>query len=389
MRMPHSYIEGYERAKAVDPALADAYVKNTLVGDPLADAAMEALADFSQGQSHRLIEAGMNGDEETMREAPEALRVFFRELDNPPPFEFDPQKAAVGTRVFYKYADLFLVGLLLESIFADITKGQSKVLYTTGRMVGNLRRVKQNTRHLLEITLPGGMDRYGDGWKLTVRIRMIHAQVRKMLLDSGEWDVPDEGLPLHMGHMALGATAFSATQLQSARKLGVPLTEEESAGFMHIWHYVTWLLGVPEELLFATEKEANYKRKIAHMCEEPPGEMATEVAHGYISAVPDMIGITEPAKRKRLMSTLYRTSRALMGNELADMLEFPKQSTFGALALVRTQRRAKILYSKIVPGASSHEFNNFSELLQRSVYDHSGINYRMPDAIKDSASTPW
>ena len=389
MQVPSFYVDGYKKATAVDPVLADAYIRNTLVGDPLADAAMAALADFSQADSHRLIEAGMNGDEEKLREAPDALRVFFRELDRPPPFEYDPKKAAVGARAFYKYSDLFFVGLVLDSLVTGLSEDLAKAFYITGRTAGNLRRVRQNTRQLVEITLPGGMDRQGDGWKLTVRIRMIHAQVRRMLLDSDEWDVPSEGLPLHMAHMALASTGFSAILLESARKMGVPLTEEESEGFMHIWHYVTWLLGVPEELLYRTEKEALHVRKIAHLCERPPGEMAAEVAHGYIGTVPELLGIAKPAKQKRLFKALYRTSRALIGNELADTLQFPKQSTAGALAFVRLQRKAKILYSKVMPGARSHDFNNFAGVLQRSVYDDTGISYRMPDAIKDTASTPW
>ena len=389
MRVPSLYIDGYERAKAVDPVLADAYIKSTLVADPLADAATASLAEFSQGRSHRLIEAGMNGDEEAMREAPDALREFFSELDRPPPFDYDPQKASARSRVFYKYSDLFFVGLVLDSLVTGLSEGLAKAFHITGRTEGNLRRVRQNTRQLVEITLPGGMDRQGDGWKLTVRIRLIHAQVRKLMLDSGEWDVPAEGLPLNMAHMALAATGFSAIQLQSARKLGVPLTEEESDGYMHIWHYVTWLLGVPEELLFETEEEAMRLRKVAKLCEQPPGKMAAEVAHGYIGTVPELLGIVEPAKQKRLFNALYRTSRALMGNELADALDFPKQSTVGALGFVRMQRKAKILYSKVVPGALSHDYKNFAGMLQRSVYDDTGISYRMPDAIKDTASTPW
>ena len=233
------------------------------------------------------------------------------------------------------------------------------------------------------------MERHGDGWKLTVRIRLIHAQMRQLLLRSGEWDVPVEGVPLHMAHMSLAATGFLAIQLQSARKLGVPLTEEESDGFMHIWRYATWLLGVPEALLFSNEEEAMRLRKIAEACELPPGPMAVEVAHGYINTVPELLGITTPAKQKRLLSALFRTSRALMGNELADTLGFPKQSTVGALAFVRMQRRLKILYATTVPGATSHDFNNFSGMLQRSVYDETGISYRMPDAVKDTEATAW
>ena len=392
MNIPSDYKPGYEKARALDPDLAEAYVEHTLIGDPLADAAMESLAEFDQAESHRLINAGMENDKGGLRDAPDALKAFFDALSSPPShIVFDPDKALIASRAFYKYSDMFFLGLVLDSLVTGLTEGLSKAFYITGRTAGNLRRVKQNTRHVVEITLPGGLDRFGDGWKLTVRIRLIHARLRRLLLDSNEWDVAAEGIPLNMAHMALAATGFSAINLQSVRKLGIQLTEEESSGFMHIWHYVTWLLGVPEKLLrfFRTEAEAMHLRKVAHACEFPPGPKAIEVAHGYINTVPHLMKITEPAKQQKLLDALFRTSRALMGHELADALGFPKQSTFGALAFVRMQRQFKILYSKIMPSAQSFAFNNFAGMLQRSVYDDTGISYRLPDAVKDTESRPW
>ena len=389
MQPPTTYIGGYERAREADPDLADAYIEHTRIGDPLADAAMESIGDVDQATRHRLLNAGMDGNEEAMREAPAALRDFFNAMDGPPPFGFDPEKARIGARAFHRHSDLFFVGLVLASLITGLSEGLAKGFYLTGRTAGNLRRVKQNTRHLVDITLPGGLDRLGDGWKLTVRIRLIHAQVRRLLLNSREWDVAAEGLPLHMAHMALASTGFSAINLQAVRKLGLHLTEEERDGFMHIWRYVTWLLGVPDGLLFRNEDDALRLRRIAHLCELPPGPMAVEVAHGYINTVPELIGVTDPAKRKKLLGVLLKTSRALIGNDLADAFGYPKGSTFGVLKLVRVQRRLQIIRSKVVPGADPHSVANFAGMLQRSVYDDIGISYRMPDAVKDTESSRW
>lgn len=386
---PTSYIAGYERAREEDPDLADAYIEHTRIGDPPADAAMEALADVDQATRHRLINAGMERDEEGMWDAPAALRDFFNALEDPPPFQFDPEKARVGARAFHSYSDLFFVGLVLASLITGLSEGLAKGFYLTGRTAGNLRRVKQNTRHLVDITLPGGLDRLGDGWKLTVRIRLIHAQARRLLLNSGQWDVPAEGVPLHMAHMALASTGFSAINLQAVQRLGLRLTEEERDGFMHIWRYVTWLLGVPDRLLFRGEDDALRLRRIAHLCELPPGPMAVEVAHGYINTVPELLGVTDAAKRKKLIGVLLKTSRALIGNDLANAFGYPRQSTVGVLKLVRLQRRLQIIRSKIVPGADPHSLTNFAGMLQRSVYDDIGISYRMPDAVRDTESSRW
>ena len=141
--------------------------------------------------------------------------------------------------------------------------------------------------------------------------------------------------------------------------------------------------------MYRNEEDAVHLRRVAHLCEMPPGAKAMEVAHGYINTVPELLDVTEPAKREKLMAILLRTSRALIGNELADAFDFPKQSTFGVLRLLRVQRRLQIIRSKIVPGAEPHSLTNFAGMLQRSVYDDIGISYRMPDAVKDTSSSRW
>lgn len=387
--LPQLYARNLARAREIDLDFADAYAEMTLVGDPPADAAVAALAEVAPADSNRIIEAHMNQDTDGMRGSPAEVTAFFRAIDRPPPFVFDSALAVKGSRVFYRYSDLFFVALVLESLITGLTEELSKSFYITGRTAGNLRRVKQNTRHIIEVTLPGGLERGGDGWKLTGRIRLVHAQMRRLLLASDEWDVALEGVPLHMAHMSLAATGFSAANLQSVRKLGVQMTDEESAGFMHIWSYVAWLLGVPESLLFTTEDGAEQVRQVARRFESRPGPKAIAVAHGYIDTVPELIGVTGAAKQKRMLNALYRTSRALVGDELADALDYPKQSTVGALAFVRAQRRAQLLRARIIPGAPSHRFNNFAGMMQRSVYDNTGISYRLPDAVTDTESSDW
>ncbi len=63
---PAHYVEGYRMARACDPDLADTYVASTLVGDPLADAAMASLAGFDQQEAYRLIEVARPNGEHKM-----------------------------------------------------------------------------------------------------------------------------------------------------------------------------------------------------------------------------------------------------------------------------------------------------------------------------------
>ena len=87
---------------------------------------------------------------------------------------------------------------------------------------------------------------------------------------------------------------------------------------------------------------------------------------------------------------MYCVSRALIGNELADRLKFPRQWTFHVLPLLRWQRRLQKLQDRLLPGrAETRHARNFTTLLERSFLDKMGISYRLPDRIEADAASPW
>lgn len=86
LQVPSAYAPGHEKARKLDPVLADAYVAHTLMADPLADAAIESLDGLSQAARQGFISAAMDGDEAGMRGAPAALKEFFDSLTPPPAF---------------------------------------------------------------------------------------------------------------------------------------------------------------------------------------------------------------------------------------------------------------------------------------------------------------
>jgi len=57
MNVPSAYERGYAKARQSSPELVDEYLRHVSVGDPFADAAVEALTRCKS--THRLIQAGM------------------------------------------------------------------------------------------------------------------------------------------------------------------------------------------------------------------------------------------------------------------------------------------------------------------------------------------
>ncbi len=390
MHIPVAYKPGYEQARASNPELAAQYIEHTLIGDPEADALVNAIATADQEQQAEFIRAGMDEDEEALRAAAQEVREFFDRIGKPPEW-FDPGVVYAGCRKFHAYSDLFLTAFVTDIIVRGFTTLISQSFFITGRLTDRgVRRLRQNIRHLLEIMLPGGLDRHGEGWKLSVRLRLVHARVRQQLLASEDWDQEAHGMPLSAAHIALASCNFSGMMLWAAGRIGARLNDEERDSFMQIWRYTAWLMGVPDALLFRDEDEAREIFRVGYICEPPFGAEAIAMANSVINSAPLVIGIEDRDERRALLSYGYRLSRAFLGDEIADQLMFPKSRTTGALVYLRLRRRIQEAIEALRgprQRAKGLRPQNFMTMLDISVLDEEGISYRLPDELHGDASS--
>jgi len=386
---PSAYRPGYRQARATHPELADRYIAHTRIADPLADAAIAALAQLDQRDVHRLIHAGMERQDHILRQAPLPLREFFDAISVPPPW-FDPRVVHPGRIAFHAYSDLFIPAFFVVTLQNAATL-ISKSFYMTGRVLTGYgaRRIRQNTRHFVEIMLPGALERQGEGWKLSVRIRLVHAQVRRLLQDSRQWDDDAWGVPVSAAHLGLSAANFSATMIRQTERLGARLDPDARAGFMQAWRYASYLIGVPEALLFDGDEAATTDlSRVGSRCEPPPGPESAAIANALVQALPDIAGLSNPAARRAMVTHTYRVSRALLGHELADSLDFPRQQTAGVLTWLKWRRRAYHRVRRAFPGmAERWRGNSFVFLLDAA--ELSDSSYRLPDRMRAEQATPW
>ena len=400
IRIPSAYQAGYERAAALNPDLASKYIAYTLVDDPVVDAVMEALAPFGYREIERFINAGMERDEKTLAEAPRLLRDFFEGLE-PPPAWFDRDAVLPGREAFHRYSDVFIPAFFVSTVHNASTL-IAKAFYSTGRVMSNfgLRRIRQNTRHFIEIMLPDALQRQGDGWKLSVRIRLVHGRIRRLIRDSGTWDESVYGVPVSAAHMAVSSANFSAGMLLQAQRLGARLDATARNGFMQAWRYASYLAGTPEDLLFDGDYDKTLEfRRVAFLCEPPPGEESITIANALVRALPKIIETIDPASQQGMKTHVYadqqsmtkhvyRITRALLGNELSDQLLFPPQRIRGYLSCIRLYRRALSLLHRLAPTfARKWRASNIGFLLEASMLEE--LRYRLPDHLDAKKATPW
>ena len=389
--IPTDYRAGYEKARLLAPETAANYVAHTLVGDPLADAMMEDLASVSRQEQALLFQAIMHErDWDSLADAPASAREFFEDTETVPDWvDFD--SFIPGIRMFHRNSHLilgaFVGGTLVEGFATNIAKS----FFITGRVRDQgVRRLRQNNRHMIEIFMPGGLGRDGDGWKLSVRIRIVHAQLRRLLGSSDEWDYAAWGLPLSSAHLGFAITSFSARLLDHMKHLGADYNDEERESFMAIWRYTGHLMGIPPSILFRDEEDARHLRRIGAMCEPPPSEESVVMANALVNSAPLVIDITDPVERRTLAGYVFKVSRALIGNKMADQLMYPPDPSFGTLFIFRMQERYKHLLAKLGrKRMENSNFTRFTSLLGASALEEAGISYRLPDHVYSEESSQW
>ena len=391
MVIPADYRAGHEKAQQFAPDIADNYVAHTLIGDPLGEAMMEDLAEFTPQESGRLMEAAMNREgEEALRDAPASLGKFFSDAETPPEW-LDYAAFAPGVRMFYRNSQVILAAFVAGVLIEGFTTNIAKSFFITGRVRDQgVRRLGQNNRHMMEIFLPGGLYRDGDGWKLSVRIRIIHARIRRLLNNSEDWDTEAWGVPISAAHLGYAISAFSARLLKHMKTLGAEYNAEEYASFMAVWRYSGYLMGIPETILFRDADEALRLYEIGLMCEPGYQTESIVMAHSLVNSAPLIAGRTEPADRRSLAQYVYCISRALIGKEVADALMYPPLSPFGVVGWFKIQQRYGHILDKLLPGRRQNSnFTRFTSLLDTSLFDEEGIRYTLPDHVYAEESTKW
>ena len=391
MVIPSDYVASYERARAMDPERARNYIVHTMIADPVCDEMMDQLRGVPVGDSDQYIRSAIEDpDNHMLRDAPPAVRAFIEELETVPAW-VDHDDFAGGVRAFHRDSSACLAAMLGGVLVEGFSTTIAKSFFITGRLRDQgVRRLRQNNRHMIEILLPGGLQTRGDGWRLSVRIRLVHAKVRQLFNESDEWDTAAAGVPISAAQVGYALTAFSARMLQHMKGLGASYDDTERDGFMAVWRYAGYLMGVPETILYRDYADALELFRIGGLCEPGPGMESVALANSLVNSAPLVAGITEPTARRRHAKHIFQVSRAMIGNPMADSLQYPPNRTFGVLPWYRFQRRYHLLLKKRLPRLSKESsFAAFNTLLEVSALQELDIDYRLPNHVHSEESHQW
>lgn len=391
MQIPSIYAEGYQAALAEDAELAKTYVRHTMIGDPLADRVVEELEETGRSkQVHSIVGRALANFDASDPAIPESLRELLEQASIVPDW-YDRELAMVAARAFLRNPEVVLAGLAAGSIVEGFATLISKSFLLRGRLIDNgSRRLKQNNLHLLDQFLPGGPEPGGDGWRLTLRIRLIHAQSRRLIRQSGEWDESTYGCPLSSAHMLLGAASFSGRLMQHVQRLGGNFTRAERDAYVHVWRLSSLAMGIPESIMFRDLESSLRIFRIGTLCEPGVADEAIILANSILNSVPVVLGVTEAARRRRDSKKYYQISRELIGDDLAKQLRFPPAKRIPLLPIMRLRYFLSRTLLRSLPNfLMPARLGSFNLILQASDLATLQHSYRLPTRVFDEESDAW
>jgi hypothetical protein len=246
-----------------------------------------------------------------------------------------------GQKVFYRYAGPCIVGLTFQSLLGGM--GSARVVETLARTGGFCvrvarRRLLDTFQHVLQVTRslttiqPGG-----EGFASTIRVRLLHASVRRRILalaarDPAYYSIASHGVPINDLDSLATALAFSATLIWiSLPRQGIHLRAGEAADYLAVWRYVGHLLGAPTTPYLATPALARATMESLILTELCPRLASRVLADNMLRA------LARQPPTYASVGFLRAQARWLNGPALADALGVPPPAAWYHTLLVAGQ----------------------------------------------------
>ncbi|MBA4020973.1 MAG: DUF2236 domain-containing protein [Gordonia sp.] len=324
--MPTELVNG-DRAIADHGDKGRLWLEAMWTADPLADAVVSD--SFPDSSATAAVGAALAGGVTAVSDAPQSLRALFAVLDAEPDWvDHDRLDRAADALIQHTAA----LGIVLGA--ASLVRGAAntiagKPLALTGRYVSQpaVRSVEVG-EWLRKVISPGGMRRDGDGFAYTVRVRVIHAHVRRALVRGGFWDDSAWGVPIPQPYMAFTLAEFGHIAIEAMYKVGVRFSDRELADIYHLWRYVGHVIGMDERLNPHDEADHIRIEELYRLTSPGPGQDDCEFVEAltYDYLIPELANVLPGpyAVRLKVASKLMQSlQRVFIGDTAADELQIP------------------------------------------------------------------
>ncbi|MEU9809176.1 oxygenase MpaB family protein [Mycobacterium sp. NPDC050853] len=265
----------------------------TKMGDALADDLVAAMSTLPKGLGRKQFNDALDHGIETVEDPLPELVAFIREAESTP-YWVDFRKIARAQRALRDTpVRLSFVGSLAVTLPASFLneRGGNELLARAGGVDNaSAARLVDAASWMFSCGRPGGMDRFGDGFKATVRVRLIHAYARQGARRAADWDDDALDCPAGQAQTAAGWVPILAGSL-SLVAFGAIGSPADLKAVLHLWRYQSHLMGVRPELQVDSLTELARLAYLILLTDGGSDHHTGHLTHATLDAVPEVYGL--------------------------------------------------------------------------------------------------
>jgi hypothetical protein len=249
---------------------------------------LDGMQDPGPGGSGSSLAARI-GDDPAAPGVGDVLRAFVEQGSRLPVWA-DPAQIARAEQLFIEYGALSCVLLFCASLpECYVIPDLAMVLNASGQLEQRTDyRIRMTAAMIFPLMMQGGLAPGGSGIAQVLKVRLIHATIRNLILHdapqdavaalgarqnvagagvvpanaalSGSpamfetmfghgWKLGENQLPCNQEELAYTLLTFGYVFLRSLRRLGIALPPADEQAFLHCWNVAGYVLGIVPELL--------------------------------------------------------------------------------------------------------------------------------------------
>lgn len=198
------------------------------------------------------------------------------------------------------------------------------LIVTEALKKGAVKRLSETLDFWVNVTRKDSLLIHQKGYEFAVKTRLIHSYARLSIKKHFKnWDTKKWGEPINSWDMMATYIGFSLVFLYSLNKLGNTYSEKEEKGLFHLWKYVGYLLGIPEDLLPDDKKQVTEYFYLWTSVQPPADKDSVLLAHSLLNESLENPILKLNFQRKNLRYLHICCTWFLLDDEVCERLEIP------------------------------------------------------------------
>lgn len=258
--------------------------------DTLASKAFEQLLKSSTASHDLYVRLAQQNESDP------SLKELWDQATSVPPW-VDWAQVRRGQLVFNRYIIPIVLGFAFQGFAGEIAAavGPAEVLVRAGGLSSrNIhQRVAQTLQWLMEVTESvASIQPGGKGHASTIRIRLLHARVRRRIVEAARsrpeyYDFDRHGIPINTHDTILTLAFFCCKPIWvQFPRLWIYPRDDEIEDFVALYRYLAHLLGLPSEH-FASADIAKQTMDTLDREEKVQREASQQITHAFLDAFAD------------------------------------------------------------------------------------------------------